>query len=232
MTCSLCGRENEEGVAFCAHCGERLPGANPGAARMSGLAVASLILGVLGIFAGLTSLPGLVAGVVALNRINRSRGTMRGAGLAATGLVVSVFTLLFAPAVFAPMLLKSRVYRDQRQCQAHLQALRQAAAQYAGAHGGYLPGANWCDALKPYAPKEAFSCPSRGRWGYAMNRAAVGRKLADLPQDTVIFYESDGGANAVGDPAQDQILLRHVAGNLVALANGHTKVVEAPTSFG
>ena len=70
-------------------------GSSPGAAKTSGLAVASLVAGMLGLCtAGLASIVGLILGVTALKRIGRSGGALRSRALAIAGLIVSACTLL------------------------------------------------------------------------------------------------------------------------------------------
>jgi hypothetical protein len=67
----------------------------PGKAKTSGLAIASLVAGMLGLCtAGLASIVGLILGITALKRIGRSGGALRGRGLAIAGLIVSICTLL------------------------------------------------------------------------------------------------------------------------------------------
>jgi hypothetical protein len=67
----------------------------PGKAKTSGLAIASLVAGMLGLCtAGLASIVGLILGITALKRIGRSGGTLRGRALAIAGLIVSICTLL------------------------------------------------------------------------------------------------------------------------------------------
>src|SRR5438552_4054596 len=53
----------------------------PPSAKTSGMAIASLVLGILG-FCGITAIVGLILGIVGLNQINRSNGQIRGKGLA------------------------------------------------------------------------------------------------------------------------------------------------------
>jgi formylglycine-generating enzyme required for sulfatase activity len=70
-------------------------GSSPGAAKTSGLAVASLVAGILGLCtAGLGGIAGLILGIVALKKIGHSGGALRGRGLAIAGLIVSVCTVL------------------------------------------------------------------------------------------------------------------------------------------
>src|ERR1035437_4067181 len=53
----------------------------PAETKTSGMAIASLVLGILGI-CGITALVGLILGIVALVKINRSGGRLSGQGLA------------------------------------------------------------------------------------------------------------------------------------------------------
>ncbi|MEU8398741.1 DUF4190 domain-containing protein [Nonomuraea sp. NPDC048892] len=59
----------------------------------NGMAVASLVLGIIGlIFCGLTSIPGVILGHIALNRIKRTGE--EGSGMAVGGLVTSYITVV------------------------------------------------------------------------------------------------------------------------------------------
>jgi hypothetical protein len=59
----------------------------------NGMAVASLVLGIIGlIFCGLTSLPGVILGHIALNKIKRTGE--EGQGMAVAGLVTSYITVV------------------------------------------------------------------------------------------------------------------------------------------
>jgi len=74
------------------------PAAGP---KTSGLAVASLVLGIAGLCTcGVTSLVGLILGIVALGKVNRSGGTLGGRGVAIGGIVASALTLLLGVALW------------------------------------------------------------------------------------------------------------------------------------
>jgi len=63
--------------------------------RTSGLAVAGLVCGIVGLCTcGLGAIAGIVLNVAALRRIARSHGHLGGKGLAVAGLVVSIATLV------------------------------------------------------------------------------------------------------------------------------------------
>src|SRR5579859_2376560 len=80
-----------------------LPNVAP--AKMSGMAVTSLVLGILGLFTcGFTALFGLIFGIIALVNVRGSRDTLKGGGIALAGTIVSAVFLLAIP-VFAAMLL-------------------------------------------------------------------------------------------------------------------------------
>ncbi|NBE98178.1 DUF4190 domain-containing protein [Nonomuraea sp. KC401] len=73
----------------------------------NGMAVASLVLGIIGlVFCGLTSIPGVILGHVALNRIKRTGE--EGSGMAIGGLITSYITVviwLMCWLIFGGMLL-------------------------------------------------------------------------------------------------------------------------------
>lgn len=70
--------------------------------RTSGMAIASLVLGIVGIFsAGLAAIPGLVLGTVALVQIRASHGRLVGKGLAIAGVSLSALAIVAFAAGFA-----------------------------------------------------------------------------------------------------------------------------------
>ena len=105
--CSSCGTELVSGAAFCSKCGqptksadvsEQLSTPGPGPVRTSGLAIASLVLGLLWL-SGLGSLLAVIFGTQARRQMRNDPG-LRGAGLATAGIVlgwvgVSAVALLF-----------------------------------------------------------------------------------------------------------------------------------------
>jgi hypothetical protein len=106
MYCSNCGTQNQEGNAFCAKCGAGLnqpaspsgtpaqpaaPGL-PQAQRTSGMATASLILGIASFFLNILLIPSILAivfGIMARNQIKRDPG-LGGAGMAKAGLICGI----------------------------------------------------------------------------------------------------------------------------------------------
>ena len=212
-----------------------LPLAAPTApAKISGLAVTSLVLGILGLFTcGITALVGLVFGIIALAKIKNSQGRLSGLGLAISGTAVSALFLMMVP-IFAAMLLPALAKAKERaqsiQCVSNMKQLCLAATLYAEGHGGKLPPTtNWCDTMQTIAGSaRIFQCPSAGR--PSRSDYAFNAKLADLstkrisdPATTVLFFESGGGWNLSGGPELMIKPSRHRRMMIVGFADGHVE---------
>ena len=190
----------------------------PAETKTSGFAITSLVLGILGI-CGITALVGLIMGVVALVKINRSGGRLQGQGLAIAGICVSAFMLLvsipFMAGLTLPALARAR-HRAQIfsqstpqqrmqtiQCVNNMKQLGLAVRVYAVDHNDQLPpAATWCDAIQSNvgSPK-VFQCPSEPgrRCAYAFNTKLNGKKVSEVDPQTVVLFESDAGWNGTGD---------------------------------
>jgi hypothetical protein len=208
--------------------------AEPG--KFSKLAVASLVLGVLGwVTLGLTALAGLVLGIVALVKISGSRGLLRGRGVAIAGTIVSGVFLLMLPilaAVLLPALAQAKARAQSIVCMNNMKQLALGGLMYATDHKDQFPVAEkWCDALGKYVPNpKTFQCPassSNQRCNYAFNAklSGVETKSVNSPAQTVLFFETDGGWNMSGGPELAVKRPRHH--NLIGLvfADGHCEVV-------
>ncbi len=80
----------------------------------SGLAIASLVLGILGFFTlGLTSIPAAISGHLSLSKIKKSAGAIAGRGMAVAGLVLGYVSLVFAICVLAVVLSRARAVNDR-----------------------------------------------------------------------------------------------------------------------
>ena len=97
MYCQKCGADNLENAAMCQQCGGVFVYSKP--TRTSGMAITSMILGIsgfsmFGVF-GITWIIGLVFGIIALGRIGKSGGQLKGKGFAITGIATSQWVLRF-----------------------------------------------------------------------------------------------------------------------------------------
>ncbi len=98
-------------------------------AKTSRSAIASLVCGILG-FTCLPVIPAIILGIVALVKINKSQGTLKGAGLAIAGLVLSglglIFWFVFAPIIAAiaiPNPLNTRIAASELRIQVNLKKI-------------------------------------------------------------------------------------------------------------
>ncbi len=83
MYCQKCGAENPDDAHRCLSCGYEFAhvsaAAMPVAVRASRAAVAALVLGILVFFTcGITALPAIICGIVALVKISGSNGLLKG----------------------------------------------------------------------------------------------------------------------------------------------------------
>ncbi len=213
------------------------PQLSPATATLSGMAIASLVLGVLGFFSlGIAAVPGLILGIVALVRIQKNPAQLKGSGLAIAGICVSGTMLVLLPlmaAMLLPALARAKQKAQAIQCMNNIRQINLALVMYADDHGGNLPTADhWNDAIKPYTGGSGamFHCPSQppGRCSYALNAALAGQKLPDSGKATVILvFTSTEGWNQSG-PVQSAIPHQHLKNSITAgFADGHAEVIRA-----
>jgi len=210
MKCPKCGAENPEYANQCQACNFSLIPAEAGAAavpvKTSGLAVAALILGILAFFTcGLTIIPALICGIIALVKISGSRGSLKGTAMAVTGIVLPVVVIPFMAllmAIFMPALAQVRHLAQRTLCSTNLSAIGIAMAVYANDNDGMYPAPEkWCDLLIEEADvmEKSFVCPAAegGPCDYAMNVSAA-RLGTKAPSDMVLVFESQPGWNQAG----------------------------------
>jgi len=233
MYCPKCGTENVEGAKLCSKCSwalSSIPGGSREGVKTSGVAKAALVLGILGIFTGgLTILPALICGIVALVKISKSGGMLRGKGMAITGIVLPLLLPLFL-AIMLPALGKVRRIAQQVVCATNLKHIGAAMQKYQEENDGELPmGAEWCDLLVADSnlKKDVFRCRRavEGPSTYAMNEGAL-RANGELPDDMVVVFESGPSWNQV-EGLEDVNLENHYEeGCNVLFADGHVEFVK------
>ncbi len=79
MYCPKCGAENVDGVQFCQSCSGALNWSETPAvaepAKTSGLAIASLVCGILSVFTCfITAIPAIIMGIISLGSVFLERG--------------------------------------------------------------------------------------------------------------------------------------------------------------
>jgi prepilin-type processing-associated H-X9-DG protein len=204
-------------------------------AKTSGLAITSLVLGILGL-CGITALVGLILGIVALVKINRSGGRLSGQGLAIAGICVSAFMLLVSipmtAAMVLPALARAKSKAQTVNCVNNVKQLNLGVLMYASDNSDKYPSANqWCDAIvKQGGFEKAFHCPNASqssRCDYAFNQKLSGLRTTDIqnPARTVLIFECNGGWNLSGGREQVVSHPRHAQRVVVGFADGHVESV-------
>lgn len=106
----------------------------------SGLALASLILGICGIvlcLGPLAGIPAVICGHVAQSKIKQSGGALSGGGMATAGLItgyisiVMIFVIGLLAAIAIPNFVKARQHAQYYACQLNLKAIQGAKEAWA-----------------------------------------------------------------------------------------------------
>lgn len=208
---------------------------SPPTPRTSGLAIATLIVGILALCGGLLAIPGILVGILAIRQVNRSSGRLTGLGLAWSGVGLSLIGILLGglmSAVLYPVFVRAREAAVRQTCIAQAGQVATGVLIYAGDHDGGLPAADtWCDDLLPYVKRRGiFVCPGTPKTSssFAYNRALAGHPLNEIPDParTVLIYESKLGWNGAGGPETMASAFRAKPGYVIGFADGHATFVE------
>ncbi len=150
MNCPNCGREIPDGSQVCPLCNQILSmagSAGPGisGSKTSGLAIASLVLGILSLGVGfmtfgLLGLLSLSLGARSLSKIKKSQGALTGRGLAIAGIATgsaSLLLLVLIVLVALPDFWASNARTKQSEAKANLMAIHTAELSYSVDFGQY-----------------------------------------------------------------------------------------------
>jgi len=186
--------------------------------RAAGLAIASLVLGILSVtcLSILAGIPALILGALAMQRIGRSAGTLGGKGQALAGVIMGGISFALLPLVAAvlaiaasvtvPAMLAKRSKAQEVACLNNVRQCTQACTRYAQEHDTALPKV-WGDAAKYVVNetpgKSLLHCPADPDRFDSYEIVNPGRRLVELghPVETVIVREiraNHHGKRAVG----------------------------------
>ena len=213
--------------------------------RTSGLAIASLVLAILGVVTcvGIVVLGpiALILGIIAMVQIGRNPQALRGMGMAIAGVVISGIAILVIPilaAILFPVFAQARARAQQITCLNNVKQLSTAMQMYLDDYDvGFPPTANWNDALQPYTRQllaskggnKVWVCPSAKSEEpcYAMNGLLDSIQGRDVrwPADTVSIFESIPGKNQTGGKELLPSPPRHRVGHSVGYVDGHVRFV-------
>jgi len=202
--------------------------------KTSGMAIASLMLGILGFCtAGLSAIVGAILGIIGLRAIGKSAGRLKGRGLAIAGIVVSCTGfVLYGPillAIILPALTKAQTAAKATKSMANAHQIAIAIAMYEDENDGKLPPADsWPDALEPYLGlgQEFFSSPfdpDAGRaWAMNSNLRTLNIKNSSK---IVLFFEAEFGSPPGGGPELLPQEPRWRRGYIIGFADCHIENV-------
>lgn len=189
--------------------------------KTSGLAITALILGIVGfVTCGITSLFGLILGIVSLIQVNRNKETLSGQGYAVAGIVtgaISMFMMPILAAILFPIFAMGRESARSITCLANVNKISQSMMMYSNDNNDSFPvSSNWTEAISPYLPdKKQLICPSARseKTGYAMNKKLSKTNINKIPSptDTIMIFDSypgdnqNGGIELLPSPARHMI---------------------------
>ena len=110
--------------------------------KTSKAAVASLVCGILGLCLLVPSLFGGILGIIALIKINKSQGTLKGSGLAIGGLVtsgLSIITVGITASMLLPALARAKAKANRIKCVNNLGSIGKAHFGFADSNSMRLP---------------------------------------------------------------------------------------------
>jgi hypothetical protein len=163
-----------------------------------GWAIGSLVLGILGLVPLLVcigpvfAIPGVICGHMAYSRIERSRGTLAGQGMALAGLItgyvsigLSFFLLPMMLAIAIPNFVKARETSQMNACINNLRQIDIAKNEWALENGKKPGDVPTAQDLKPYFKNGVFpACPVGGTYtiGAVGNAPTCSIPGHELPQ--------------------------------------------------
>jgi hypothetical protein len=186
---------------------------------VSRLAIASLVLGVLGFLtAGITGIIGIVCGIMAVTRTRG--GEMAGTAMAVIGLITSSLSVVVACVTIGlviPTLSMAQQSANAVREMMHLRQLGQALHAYAAENDDTLPTADRWDAILVEVEPEAAEwllAPGAGpERAFAFNAKLDGVSLDAITDKsrTVLLFECAPGSPAAGGPELFPSVPRHDA---------------------
>lgn len=208
-----------------------------------GLAIASLVLGILGIFTSCMPVLGLTAlilGIIALVKASNRPAEYGGKGLAVAGVSLGGISLVLMPVMFMmiaimlPSLSKARDMAKRAVCAANLGGTGKGLAIYANQYKGQLPPD--IDALvrSGLAQPGQFVCPASGAseqaipsYAYSLSGTPISPKLHELLNSCYVYIP---GQNDKSNPANVVMYEKkenhHGEGGNVLFADWHVQWIE------
>lgn len=204
--------------------------------RYCGVAIAGFAFSIAGACTlGLTGLVGIVLGLIALARIRRSDGLLRGKGLAVSGLVLggAWVVMLTLPAVVLLVAYHQEMVEAAwaERAQSNMQQVCAAALHYAEKNNSKFPSADsWLQSLttQGYLKSSVVNDPgqpSRGRI-FAMNALMGGSTIKQHHDLVVLFFEVTPSGPLAGGRGDFPASPCHGNTFIVGFADGHAMRID------
>jgi type IV pilus assembly protein PilA len=150
LNCPRCGATVTDNSQFCSNCGNAIPpaqvapttvvtpGMPPSQSQTSGMAIASLVCGILNVFP--LSVVAIVLGHISLSQIKKSAGRIQGKGLAIAGLVLGYLGIVAIPFILIiadveiPNLLRAKIAANEASAVHSVRMVATADRAYAAQH--------------------------------------------------------------------------------------------------
>lgn len=257
MNCPSCKTDNPEGTKYCLSCGAPLTNAlgtpqpqaqpmttptpqgmqrQPVQLKTSGMAIASLVLGLTTLCTfGVTGIVGIILGIVALVQIGQPRSHLKGNGLAAAGIglsivlpvlmVIASFSIFHKALPFFQPMIKPTV--EMGLCVNNERVLATQAQMYAQDHQGVYP-TNEQFWKENFTPPTAIYCPTKGQSviGYGYYQSIAGKSVSSSASPGTQPLLADGGNASHQIMSKADIAHRHMSGYNLAYADGHVESLE------
>lgn len=147
----------------------------------------------------LSAIAGLFIGILAIVKIKKSSGMLKGKGFALVGIASAAALLILGYLDLAP---RPSTPSSATQCSINLRALGKAFLIYTSDYDSTYPTDNWCDSLIMYCEvtPRTFICSSSsaklGECSYAFNKNLAGKKIKEIPKDVVLLFETNSGKDS------------------------------------
>jgi hypothetical protein len=223
MYCPRCGKENPDDAQVCSSCSSALSKAPVTAEhptpRTSGLAIAAFVLGILSIFTlGVTIIPAIILGIIAIVMIEKSGGRLTGTVFAVLGIVVPVLAFFGMFALALPALSKSRQLAARMACGTNLSSLGKAMIIYSNDYDDKLPrsggrNSTWASVIPDWQAANRFvayglSADGSGGTGSISSCFFLLFKYAEVATESFVCKGDDGTTEF--DPAEHNVFDRDI----------------------
>ena len=167
--------------------------------KNSGLAIASLVCGILGLCLIVPSLFGGIFGIIALIKINKSQGALKGSGFAIGGLITSglAILILIPASMLLPALARAKAKANRIKCVNNLGSIGKSLTGFADMNGQRLP---W-RLLESQQANHQFNSPGVGA-GSAAQVVNIAAMRSELQTPKILASPSDPERMAANEMLQ------------------------------